>query len=109
MKSKKPIGSSFDNFLEQEDILEEVNVAAVKVVIGRNLKEYMKKNAITQTKMAEQLETSRTGLQRLLDADNYSINLLTLNRAAFVLGKKVTMHLVSASQSKQTSRKSSKI
>ena len=101
MKSKKSIGSSFDTFLEQESILEEVNDTAVKVVLGRNLKEYMKKNAITQTKMAELLGTSRTGLQRLLDPDNYSVNLLTLYRAASVLGKKINMNLVSASPSKK--------
>jgi predicted XRE-type DNA-binding protein len=107
MKHKKHIGSNFENFLEEEGILEEVNVAAVKAVIARNLKEYMKKNAITQTKMAEQLKTSRSGLQRLLDPDNYSITLLTLNRAASVLGKKVTMSLVNTSKSTLT-RKSSK-
>lgn len=108
MKSKKHIGSSFGNFLEEEGIFEEVNVAALKAVIARNLKEYMEKNAITQTKMAKQLETSRSGLQRLLDPDNYSVTLLSLNRAASVLGKKVNINLVSASKQKATLRKSSK-
>ncbi len=108
MKSNKHIGSNFDNFLEQEGILEEVNVAAVKAVIARNLKEHMKRKAITQTKMAEQLKTSRSGLQRLLDPNNYSVTLLSLNRAASVLGKKVNMNFVDNSKPKQTVRKSSK-
>ena len=108
MKNKKHIGSSFESFLEQEGILEEVNMAAVKAVIARNLKEHMKKHAITQTKMAEKLKTSRSGLQRLLDPDNYSITLSTLNRAASVLDKKINMNLVNTQQPKQAVRKSSK-
>ncbi len=95
MKRKKNIGSSFESFLDQEGIREEVNVAAVKEVIARNIKEYMKKNTITQTDMAKQLKTSRSGLERLLDPENYSITLLTLNRAASVIGKKVNINFVS--------------
>ena len=108
MKSKKHIGSSFDSFLEQDNIVEEVNVAAIKAVIARNLKEHMKKNAITQTKMAEELKTSRSGLQRLLDPDNYSVTLLSLNRAASILGKKVNMNLVNVENLELNSRKSPK-
>ena len=82
--------------LQSEGILEEVNVAAVKAVISRNLKEYMVKQDITQTEMAKQLKTSRSSLQRLLDPENYSVTLLTLDRAAMVLGKKVTINLIHA-------------
>lgn len=98
MKKKKHIGSSFEDFLTEENILEEINVAAIKAVIARNLKEYMKKKHVTQTEMARKLKTSRSGLQRLLDPENYSVTLLTLNRAAFLLGKKVTMNLVDAQE-----------
>jgi antitoxin HicB len=108
MKNKKHIGSSFESFLENENIFEEVNVAAVKAIIARNLKEYMKKNAISQTKMAEKLKTSRSGLQRLLDPDNYSVTLLTLNRAASLLGKKVDIHLVNVQKERKVIRKSRK-
>ena len=109
MNSKKHIGSSFNGFLKEEGILEEVNVAAVKAVIAQNLRAYMKKNDITQIKMAEQLKTSRSGLYRLLDPDNYSITLLTLSRAASVLGKKVNINLVSVQRPEPTISKSSKI
>jgi predicted XRE-type DNA-binding protein len=108
MKKKKHVGSSFEDFLEQEGILEEVNVAAVKAVIARNLKEHMRKHKITQTKMAEELKTSRSGLQRLLDPDNYSVTLLSLSRAASVLGKKVTIDLVNIPKLKRSVHKSSK-
>jgi antitoxin HicB len=94
MKKKKHVGSSFESFLEEEGLLEEINVAAIKAIIALHLKEYMKKNHVTKTELANQLETSRSGLQRLLDPENYSVTLLTLNRAASLLGKKVTISLV---------------
>jgi antitoxin HicB len=94
MKKNKHIGSSFENFLEEEGILEEVNVSAIKTIVAQSLKSYMQENNITQTDMAKKLKTSRTGLQRLLDPENYSVTLLSLSRAASVLGKKVNMNLV---------------
>lgn len=100
MKKNKHIGSSFENFLEETGILEEVNAAAVKTVIARNLKEYMKKKHLTQDEMAKQLGTSRSGLKRLMDPKNYSVTLLTLNKAAAVIGKKIDMSLSSISKSK---------
>jgi hypothetical protein len=90
MTKNKHIGSSFESFLEEAGILEEVNVAAIKAVIARSLQQHMEKEDITQTEMAKQLKTSRSGLQRLLDPENYSVTLLTLNRAASVLGKRLT-------------------
>jgi predicted XRE-type DNA-binding protein len=94
MINKKHIGSTFESFLDEDGILEEVNAAAVKQVLTRHLKEYMAKNGITKTKMAELLKTSRSALLRLLDPENYSVTLLTLNRAASVIGKKVNINLV---------------
>lgn len=94
------VGSSFDSFLEEAGILEEVNAAVVKKVITRHLKEYMKERRLTQDEMAKQLGTSRSGLKRLMDPKNYSITLLTLNKAAAVIGKKIDMSLSSISKSK---------
>lgn len=104
---KKHLGSSFESFLQKEGIFEEVNAAAVKSVIAQSLKQHMEEQRITQTEMAKKLQTSRTGLQRLLDPNNYSITLLTLGRAATVLGKQVHINLVSSSESfmKKVSKK----
>lgn len=100
MKNNKYVGSSFESFLEDSNMLEEINVAAIKAVIAKNLKAHMTKKRITQTEMAKQLKTSRSGLLRLLDPENYSITLLTLGRAAALLGKKVNMNLVDTPHSK---------
>ncbi|MCL4361803.1 helix-turn-helix domain-containing protein [Candidatus Dependentiae bacterium] len=101
MKKNKHIGSSFDSFLEEEGILEEVNAAAIKAIIANNLQAYMQKKGITQTDMAKQLGTSRSGLQRLLDPKNTSITLLTLNKAAAVVGKKIEINLIPTSKTKR--------
>lgn len=100
MKKNRYSGPSFESWLEEEGLLEEVNAAAVKAVISRNLQEYMGKENITQTDMAKQLGTSRSGLQRLLDPKNTSITLLTLNRAATLLGKKIEINLVATTAKK---------
>jgi antitoxin HicB len=108
MKNRKHVGSSFESFLEEEGIFEEVNVAAIKAVIANNLKKYIKRTAITKTEIAKELKTSRAGLERLLDPENYSVTLLVLNRAAKILGKKVDISLINAHKPRNVTVKSKK-
>ena len=88
------IGSSFDDFLVQEGILEEVESGAIKKIIAYQLQEAIQKEQLTKTSLAVQLETSRAAVNRLLDPENESITLLTLKKAANVLGKKLRLELV---------------
>jgi hypothetical protein len=44
--------------------------------------------------MAKRMHTSRAALNRLLDPDNPSVTLLTMDRAAAVLGKRLKVELV---------------
>lgn len=97
MVKNKYIGSSFEDFLEKDGLLEEVNLAAVKFIISNNLKQYMIEQKLTKTEMAKILQTSRSGLDRLLDPSNYSVTLLSLNRAAMIIGKKVDINLIPVS------------
>lgn len=87
--SKKHKGSSFDNFLESENILEEVEAVAIKRVIAYELEKAIKTKHLKKSDMADQLKTSRSALDRLLDPKNTSITLSTLVKAAHVLGKKL--------------------
>lgn len=89
----KYIGSDFDNFLQEEGILEEIELSAIKKVIAYELLEEMSKNNITQIEMARKLGTSRSALRRVLDINNCSITLLTLGKIAKVLGKKLEISL----------------
>jgi len=88
------IGSSFDDFLTEEGIAEEVEAGAIKKLIAYQLQEVIEKEQLTKTALAAQLYTSRAAVNRLLDPENESITLLTLKRAANVLGKKLRLELV---------------
>ena len=68
--SKKHMGSSIDDFLKKEGIFEETQAQAVKEVVAWQLAEAMKKRKISKKKMAMLLKTSRTQVDRLLDAKN---------------------------------------
>jgi len=83
----KHIGSNFDDFLEEEGVLAEAEAIAVKRVLAFQLKELMKAQKLNKTQLAKRMKTSRSALERLLDPDNPSVTLLTLERAARALGK----------------------
>ena len=51
-------------------------------------------SGITKTAMAEQMHTSRAQLDRLLDPDNGSVTLETLQRAAKIVGRELRLELV---------------
>ena len=93
MKNKS-IGSSFDDFLAEEGLSEAVEAGAIKKIIAYQLQEAIEKEHLTKTMLAAKLETSRAAINRLLDPNNDSITLLTLQKAASVLGKKLRFELV---------------
>ncbi|WKZ36089.1 MAG: XRE family transcriptional regulator [Anaerolineales bacterium] len=91
--NKKHIGSDFDDFLKEDGIYEQVQAVAIKRVIAYQIAEEMKKKNLSKTEMASRMKTSRAALERLLDPDNVSITLVTLERAASALGKKLKIQL----------------
>jgi DNA-binding Xre family transcriptional regulator len=91
--NKKHIGSNFDDFLKEENLYEQVQAVAIKRVVAYQIAEEMKKKNLTKTEMASRMKTSRAALDRLLDPENASITLITLERAASALGKKLTVQL----------------
>jgi len=91
--SKKHIGSRLDDFLKEEGIYEEAQVKAIKEVVAWQLAEAMKKKKISKARMASLLKTSRTQVDRLLDPEN-DITLSSLQRAAAIVGRRVSIDLV---------------
>jgi len=87
------IGSSFESWLDEEGIREEVTAAAIKAVIARQLADEMKKKKITKQRMAELMKTSRAQVDRLLDPDNGSATIESLQRAARIVGRELRMQL----------------
>ncbi len=93
---KKSIGSSFDDFLQEEAMLDEVTAVALKRVIAWQIAEEMKSQHITKTELAKRMHTSRAALNRLLDENDPSLTLTTLASVAAALGKKVNIQLAEA-------------
>ncbi len=86
-------GSSFDSFLEEEGIRDEVDAVAIKRVLAWQFEQAMAKQQKTKQAMAKQLRTSRSQLDRLLDPQNVSVTLDTITRAARALGKRLIIRV----------------
>jgi len=86
-------GSTFDSFLEEEGIREEVEAVAIKRVLAWQLSQAMRQQQKTKQSMAKQLRTSRSQLDRLLDPTNISVTLDTVARAATALGKRLIIRV----------------
>ena len=87
------LGSSFDEFLEEEGLRADTEAAAIKRVIAYQIEMEMTRVKISKSAMAEKMHTSRTALDRLLDPTNVSVTLQTLERAALALGKSLKVEL----------------
>jgi uncharacterized protein YidB (DUF937 family) len=91
---KASVGSSFESWLDEQGIREEVTAAAIKAVIAEQLAAEMKEQGVTKSTMAERLQTSRAQVDRLLDPDNTGVTLETLLRAAKAVGRQIRLELV---------------
>jgi len=92
--NEKHIGSSFDDFLKEESIYDEVVVAATKKALAFKIQQLMREMHISKAALAKQMNTSRSALDRLLDPNNTSVTLQSIGKAASVLGKRVVVDLI---------------
>lgn len=93
MKSQN-IGNSFDSWLDAEGIREQVTAGAIKRVLAKQIEEAMKAEGLSKTAMAGRMETSRSAIERLLDPNNESVTLATLQKAAAAIGRQLRLELV---------------
>jgi antitoxin HicB len=91
-------GSSFDDFLKEENIYEEVQAAAVKRVIAELLEAGMAREGLSKPQMAKRMGTSRSQLDRVLDPANVKIQLDTLIKAARAVGRDVSIQFRTAAK-----------
>ena len=93
--NEETIGSSFDDFLSEEGLLEEIEVEAVAVkrILAFQIKEMMEAQNLSKAEMARRMQTSRAALERLLDPENRSVTLNTMDKAARSLGKRLQLVL----------------
>ncbi len=94
MKKNKHLGSNFDDFLKEEGTLAETEATATKRVIAFQIEQMLQKRHLTKTDLAKKMRTSRSALDRLLEPSNTSVTLLTLERAALAIGKKLRIELL---------------
>lgn len=93
-KTNPHIGSTFENWLDEQGIREEVTTAALKALIAHQLADAMRVQGITKSAMAERMRTSRAQLDRLLNPNNGNVTLDTLQRAARIVGREIRLELV---------------
>lgn len=91
---KKNIGSSFDSWLREEGLYEEVSANAIKRVVARQVEAAMLEKGLSKAEMARRMHTSRAALDRLLNPDNDAVTLNTLQKAAAVVGREIRLELV---------------
>ena len=89
-------GSDLRDFLREEGVLEEVEARAVKRALALQLGRLAAEQSLSKSEMAVRMKTSRAAVDRLLDAENPSVTLTTLGKAARALGRKVRIELVRA-------------
>jgi DNA-binding Xre family transcriptional regulator len=87
-------GSSLSDFLQEEGLQAEVELAALKRVVALKLADIIAERGEKKSELAKALKTSRAALDRLLDPECKSVTLSTLTRAASALGKKVRIDFV---------------
>jgi antitoxin HicB len=92
--SNPNVGSSFDDFLKDEGVFEEVTAQSIKRVLSWQLQQAMTAKGMTKREMASLMDTSRSQLDRILDPDNVKLQLDTLYKAASVLGREVRVELL---------------
>ena len=85
-------GSSFEDFLKEEGILEASTT--VKRVLAWQIAEAMRTQHLTKSAMAARMHTSRSQLERLLDPEKTGVSLETIQRAAAVVGRELRVELV---------------
>lgn len=93
MAKNKHMGSSFEDFLREDGILEEVDARVQKRLIAEQLRAAMNAQDLSEAALARRMETSRTVVRSLLDPENDSATLITLVKAASAVGRRLTFHL----------------
>jgi antitoxin HicB len=84
--SNPHIGSDFDDFLDEVGILAGVESVAIKRVIAFQVSDVMKEKNLSKAEMLRRMKTSCSSIDRLLDPDNRSTALQTMEGTALAMG-----------------------
>ena len=92
--NEQNLGNTLDDFLEEEGLLAETEAVAIKRVLAFQISQLMNEQNLSKAEMARRMKTSRAAIDRLLDPSNESATIITLEKAAFALGRRLQVALV---------------
>jgi DNA-binding Xre family transcriptional regulator len=85
--------STLDALLDEQGVREAFQAVAIKEVLAWRMNEAMKAQKLSRKRMAERMGTSRSQVNRLLNPEDGNVTLVTLQRAAKILGLKLSLDL----------------
>jgi len=94
--NKDYVGSNFDDFLREDGILQTAEHIASKRVLAYQIRAALEADAISVSELARRMNTSRSTINRLLDPDNPSVTLETMERVATAIGRRLVVQLLPA-------------
>ena len=86
------LGQDFSDFMKEEGLYEEAQELATKKVIAAQLQAEMERQNLTKSAVAKRMHTTRTAVDNALDP-TFNTSLSTIERFAYVLGKRVSVSL----------------
>jgi len=86
-------GSNFEDFLTEEDMLDECTAVAIKRVLSMELEDAMHAAGVNKSELSRRLHTSRTQVDRILNPEETGTSLEKLALAAHKLGKRLEIRL----------------
>ena len=94
-------GSTLDDFIQEEGMLQTVKAEAVTRVLMWQLADKISKQGITKSQMAEKMHTSRSQIDRIFKAKG-NVTIETLQRAAALVGCELRIDLVKSDLNQST-------
>jgi len=96
MRNNKHIGSSLEDFLQSNDITEDVEAMAARKAFALQVAQAIERRQMSKAEMARKMKTTRAVVDRMLDPDNPSLTFKTAAKATAALGMKLKLELVEA-------------
>lgn len=90
---KKISDITFDEFLKEEGIYDEVVEMSDKQIVAFQIADEMKRQNVTKSELAKKMHTSRSCIDNLLDP-NHQPTMASLHSVAEALGKKIRIELI---------------
>ncbi|WED44010.1 XRE family transcriptional regulator [Legionella cardiaca] len=88
------IGASFDDFLEEENLMVEVKALTIKRALIKQTLEYIKQHKLTKAEFAKKMQIKLLQLDRFLDTENSNLSLKKLIGLAKAMDKQIKISFV---------------